>query len=149
MAETPTPSGEDKEKIADADLLFGGEEPVESSRATGPVSGPAGGDIGDGYDVAGADEPEPDAPPRPVPPPIPPAPPRARPRRGRPSGPTRPRAEPSQAVDQVWTRGAEWGASLALARRRGGSGSALLVYAALSAELYALAMFLMFVGGLT
>lgn len=107
------PSPDDEPKIADADLLFR-DDPRRKAPAEGPGAGVRPGAEEGGYDlVGGAAESDVD---EVVRPPVPPRPrPEERPRR--PAAPreeseaTRPR-KTAATVDQVWSRGAEWGPSL-------------------------------------
>jgi hypothetical protein len=66
----------------------------------------------------------------------------------RPAAAPSPRLEPSEAVEQVWSRGAEWGGTLALLAVVAG-GLFVLLYATVSSELYALAFLILLAGGLT
>jgi hypothetical protein len=101
----PDPRPESDPDIADASLLFGGPE---ASKAGPSPSAPA--DAGPGYAVEGP-EPEADSP---AAPPIPPIPRAERPRPASKSelAPRRAKRAPSSGVDQLWTRGAEWGTDL-------------------------------------
>jgi hypothetical protein len=111
MAKTPQPPrGDDDPEMADAAFLFQDEAPRRPSVSPPPASQPpAPHDAGD-YGLAG-DEPvqeeaEP-VPPVPIPQPVP---------RTKPTAERKAKAEPARAarVDQVWSRGAEWGSTLLL-----------------------------------
>lgn len=109
-------------EIADAASLFHDETPGRpaSTQPRRAVSS----EPGDVFDVVGADEPdaEPVPPPRPVPRPAP----RARPSPKQDKAVSARRAaEEAARVDQVWSRGAEWGSTLVLLAIAG------LVFAAL------------------
>ena len=100
----PDPRPESDPEIADASLLFGGSEAPDAER-----SGPTPTDPG-GYAVEGP-EPGPEAVP------VAPIPPVERPRPRPPakseSAAKRTKRAPSSGVDELWSRGAEWGADLA------------------------------------
>jgi hypothetical protein len=140
----PRPSGEPPE-IADADLLFREEtpRPASPSRQPSEHSASASGDV---FDLEGGDpgsDEESSAPPRA---PIPSASPRPSPST---AAERRPRqnagAEPEARVDEVWTRGAEWGPTLILLAVVGAV-VLLLFYLALGASL-TLAFLVLLVGG--
>ncbi len=101
----PDPRPESEPEIADASLLFGGAEAPKGQAAP---SSPVG--AGPGYAVEGP-EPEVEAP---AEPPIPPIPRAERPRAvsKAETAPRRAKRAPSSGVDQLWTRGAEWGTDL-------------------------------------
>ncbi|HEY2159319.1 MAG TPA: hypothetical protein VGH33_27075, partial [Isosphaeraceae bacterium] len=101
----PDPRPDSEPEIADASLLFGGPE---APKGEGSPASPA--DTGPGYAVEGP-EPEADSP---AAPPIPPIPRAERPRpASKPEpAPRRARRAPSSGVDQLWSRGAEWGTDL-------------------------------------
>ena len=103
MPRQPLPP-DDQSKAADASFLFGDEAPAAKSR---PERSPRPGPIEGGYDLEGGDPIEDEAPP------VPRAP--IAPRTAKPK--TKPKDEPSRPaeearVDELWTRGAEWGPSL-------------------------------------
>jgi len=146
----PAPDSDADE--AAAEWLFR-DEPKPADRPKPPAAAPAG----ESFDLADAPDPAPrrapapsfdlddepaDEPPR--------AAKAARPERSRPTPPReRPaarRREGASAVDEVWTRGAEWGGSIAAV-----VGWALVVLFALwlclSSELYAAALVALAVGG--
>ncbi len=142
MAETPmSPGSDDEANIADAHLLFHDES---AGPARAADAGPAAGrDVGGTYEVEEVEDP----PARPPSGSIPSAPPRPKPR-PKPERRAGPALEPSEAVEQVWSRGAEWGGTLAL----------LAVVAvvlgpmisvAMTQERFGLAVFLLLVGGAT
>ena len=130
------PASDDEPVIGDAELLFrdapAPREEAPRTAAPDPRSDGA-------YDVEGADDPEPEAPS-----PAPPTVVSARPERPKPA---RMSLEPSAAVEQVWSRWAEWGTTLTLLAAAGAM-LLLLLYFALAAEAYGLAMFLLFAGGI-
>jgi hypothetical protein len=101
----PDPRPESEPEIADASLLFGQSEAAKDQASP---SSPA--DAGPGYAVEGP-EAEVDSP---ATPPIPPIPRAERPRPASKAEPTarRARRAPSSGVDQLWSRGAEWGTDL-------------------------------------
>lgn len=122
-------------EIADAARLFD-EGPAPAADA--PKAEPTAASAEEGYDVQETDEPAP--PPRQAFVAPEPAPRKAAAR------PERMTLEPSQAVEQVWSRWAEWGASLSVLT----AASAfllLLIYFALEAEAYVVAAVLFFAGG--
>src|SRR5579883_2632322 len=112
MAESPIrPKRKDEPEIADAGLLFRDDAPKAKPEAAPIEPVPS---AGDDYGLVGG-EPETaedeSAPIPPVPPPV------ARPKptakieeESRP----RPKLDPADAVEQVWSRGAEWGGTLGL-----------------------------------
>ena len=105
----PDPNPDADPEIADASLLFG-EAPASSPGEPPPSTAPA--EEG-GYDVEAFDPvrtlPASAIPPLPTPPPIASRPKAAPARTSKP-----PKRPASSGVDQVWSRGAEWGESLAL-----------------------------------
>ena len=114
----PAPGGDDDPQIADADLLFG-DEPAKRPEPKAPRSSPEV-SAGDDYDLEERVEPVPkkkvasflDEEPvaRPV---VPPETPRSRTREEpEPDRRSRTQPEDSGTVEQVWTRGAEWGRNL-------------------------------------
>lgn len=131
----PTPKKPESKdaEIAAADWLLEDSTPTESARPGAHVILPTG---DEGFDLAGPPSDSGDAPPAVEPP-------RAIPVRER----TRAALPPTPAVEQVWSRGAEWGASLL----RLGAWAALvlwLLYVGIGAEAYSLAAILFAVGGL-
>jgi hypothetical protein len=154
------PPGDNEKKIADANWLMGENPraaPKSRPRAAPP---PAGRPVDDdhSYDLAGGDNDlfttaEPEAPPSPIPVP---APPSASPKPPRPTKPkdewdvtdapaAEYRDEDESAVDQVWSRSAEWGTHLFWV---GLAAAAVVfaVYKALTATQFLLA-FLILAGG--
>lgn len=143
MAQPPqTPRGDDDPEMADAAFLFQDEAPRRPSGAPPPAHQTPSGSGGGDYDLAG-DEPEEDAAP------VPPVPlPQPAPRRPKPEAERRETAKPARTarVDEVWSRGAEWGSTLVLL------GIVLLViggllYLNLSAEKIGLLAVILLVGG--
>ncbi|MGE3822342.1 MAG: hypothetical protein AB7I30_23255 [Isosphaeraceae bacterium] len=154
MDDSPTRKAHDDDEppaIADAAALFD-DEAKATPRPQAPRPSATSG--GDAYDLLeGGDDPAPAAKPAPAPPPPSSSssstgrPPVAGRERGGPPPVTRARRDPDEAVDQVWTRGAEWGPNLVVIV----AASAFvlfLVYSALSAEQYGLAFLLLVLGGL-
>jgi hypothetical protein len=127
-------------EIADAESLFR-DAPAPRPAPQPPRPAPAG-DAGH-YEVEERAEPAPTAW---VPPPgddartVPASAPR-------PAVTSSPRLEPSEAVEQVWSRGAEWGGTLGLLAVVA-VGLFVLLYATVSSELYALALLILLAGGL-
>ncbi|MDR3636391.1 MAG: hypothetical protein P4L84_21490 [Isosphaeraceae bacterium] len=130
------PAPDDEAKIADAELLFTDapvpRQAVPRPETPGPASDAA-------YDIQESDQPEPVARPPIVPP--------TRAEKAAPSRPGRMTLEPSVAVEQVWTRWAEWGTTLTILVAAAAF-LVLLLYFALSFEAHGFAVFLLFAGGL-
>ena len=139
----PSPDDADAPEIADASALFR-DPPAPQTPPKAPRPGAAD-DLGQ-YEVEDGDEPPRAAPTSPFYPDEPRAAsaPKDRPRA---SAASRSRLEPSEAVEQVWTRGAEWGGTLALLIVAA-VGLLVLLYATLSIEMYGLAFLLLLGGGL-
>lgn len=140
--QSPSPDDADAPEIADASALFR-DTPAPQPPPKAPRPGAAD-DLGQ-YEVEDADEP-----PAASTPPFYSDEPRAASAPGdrpRTSSASRSRLEPSEAVEQVWTRGAEWGGTLALLIVAAG-GLLVLLYATLSIEWYGLAFLLLLGGGL-
>jgi HAMP domain-containing protein len=137
MPHDARPAPDEEPRTADAERLF------RDAAATPPTSPaePAAGASQGGYELQGADEPEPETVIRP--------PAAAPPTRERAAGPQgRPMTlEPSEAVEQTWSRWAEWGPTM-LQIAAGATLLALLLYFALGFEAYGLAVFVLFAGGL-
>ena len=114
MADNPKNSPKDEPEIADAASLFGNEpKPSRPGSTPKPSPAPASPAPGEGtYDLEGGEPEE-----APVVPPVPPpaAPARPRPKPGAEAEPReRKPSAPEGRVEQVWTRGAEWGSTIAL-----------------------------------
>jgi hypothetical protein len=141
MAEPPPPRpGDDDPEVADASWLAR-EEPGETRPPEPAV--PAGhGAPEESYDL----EPPAERGARPTVPPTPPPQP-ARPKAAEGAEARRPPSlEPSQAVEQVWSRSAEWGPTLVVLAGCG-LGVAALVYVMLSLEWFGLAVLSLLAGG--
>jgi hypothetical protein len=137
MGDRPAPNPDDfkARDIADAEALFG-ETPTTRDDSPPPIR--PGGEGESHYEVADVEEP----PVRPSLKIVPPEERRAqRPPQGMGGG-----LEPSQAVEQVWSRGAEWGGTLAKVGAVA-FGFLILVYLLLSSEQFGLA-FLVFVASM-
>src|SRR5947209_7091618 len=137
MAGPPSHPPEDEaKKIADADWLVSDKPKAKPRSAPGAPSRPTAADD-HSYDVIGGDD-EPSAPAAPVPPPVAPRKPKPKPKdEARPAEP----AGPPARVDEVWSRGAEWGGSL-VAVGAAAVGTGVLVYFALSSIRFFLAFLL-------
>ncbi len=140
MPDHPEPHPEESEpSIADAETLFGADaERPAQPRSTGIPSAIHG----ESYDVEEADEPA--EAPRAVF--LPPAPSPKAPRAADSPRPGRITLEPSDAVEQVWSRWAEWGATLGVLTL-GMLGLILLLALAWAMEAYPLAALIFFAGG--
>ncbi|WP_422930589.1 hypothetical protein [Singulisphaera sp. PoT] len=116
MGETPESSDKDQPDVADAGWLFeSAPSPPKETPKTSQESAP---DASDGYDLDLSDpvEVEPRKPSIPIPPPIPetgPSSSSADTSKARPEAKAKSKSSRAPAVvDQVWTRGAEWGSDL-------------------------------------
>jgi hypothetical protein len=122
-----SPSGDDPE-ISDADLLFRPQASRDEPKRPAP-STPRSDDV---FELEGGPPPEDEPLIRSAPKPE---------RRAKPAA-----AEPEARVDQVWSRAAEWGPSLALLAVVG-LGVLFLTYATFSVENLALPFFILLIGG--
>lgn len=152
MDNNPTRKNDDEPPaIADAAGLFGGDEPAPSLSTPSEEATPDPID-GDAYDLmdGGGDQeqaPSPAGQARPprVPPPLP--------TKGQPpkrSGPPpipKSRRDPDEAVQQVWTRSAEWGPTLVVVGLAS-AGVLILTYLLLSADQFGLAFLVLALGGI-
>lgn len=139
MAPMPNPTPPDDPGF---DALFG-DDPGQRPRR--PAPRPVVPPDDEGYDVAG-DDPEAADPPGTPAPPVPAPEARTAPsRKDRAASAREP--EPEPRVEQVWSRGAEWGASIALLGLVGAIVLGL-VYATFSVENLALPLAILVVGGL-
>lgn len=144
MASPPPPPPDDarEPEIADATSLF--RDPPASRAAPDTPLRPTA-PVEPGHYEIEAGEPPPRA--HPVADPTVPESRATGPDSARTGGPSKPRLEPSAAVDQVWTRGAEWGSTIAVLALAG-LGLFVLVYVTLALELYVVALLELLVGGL-
>lgn len=149
MAGPPPPRPEDDRNIADADWLMGEAKkpkPAPGSAPKGQGSKPpAAGPDDHSYDLIDAPEEAADAVTPPTPPvrPVAPAP---RPRKTKEDAPGPEDSGPTATVDQVWSRGAEWGGHMTVV----GIAAAIvgfLVYVTFSMGYYLPSFFLMGLGG--
>ncbi len=109
MAKSIPPSPDDDRKIADVGDLFRDESERPEQTKPQPVSPGGKSDLGS-YELGGDDLPEGEAPVPPIP--VDPPPATRRPKgEGRAE---RPATSSTARVDEVWSRGAEWGATLVL-----------------------------------
>ncbi len=130
----PPSGGDNAPEIADASSLFDGAPAQEAKPASPLASGK-----GDVFEVEERDERDP-------PPTVPKIPPLLLAGKTRPKKPPpKPKLEPSEAVEQVWSRGAEWGATLALLAVAS-LGLVVILYALVSIGWFSLA-FLVLLGG--
>lgn len=135
----PSPPDDEAPEIADAAALFRDDPAPRPSAAPSGPSDPA---AVDAYEVEGV----PDAPGE-VAPPVPVARPEAlRPKATAAASTARPARAPEEAVEQVWSRGAEWGGTLLLLTSAG-LGVGVVVYALLAVEQYGLAFLALLAGG--
>lgn len=143
MAGPSSPSPEDeKKKIADADWLLS-DTPKAKPKAAPTGASRTVADADHSYDVLpGHDEPSDAVEPPPVP--VPPV----TPRKPKPKAEAREPVEagPPASVDQVWSRGAEWGSSL-FSLGFAAVAFGVLIYIALSAGQFMLAFLLAGLGG--
>jgi hypothetical protein len=171
MAKSGTPPpGDSEKKIADANWLMG--ETPKSTPKPKPRPAPPGAsrpekvekadETPSGYDLVARDDDlftvdEPEAPPLPVPVPAPDAPEPQRKRKPDPKlesewdvtdadVPPREEEDEEAAVEEIWTRGAEWGTHLFWVGMAA-AGVAFLFYKAIVAVQFLLAFAILFVGG--
>lgn len=137
-SEPQTPADKEPE-VADASLYFRHEAASSEPPSRLAESTPATGESG--YDLQAPEARDRDPAPR--------APnvPQPRPTKNEPAKTERLALEPSQAVEEVWSRWGEWGASLALLVAASAL-LAVLLYFALGFEAYGLAVFLFLAGGI-
>jgi hypothetical protein len=138
----PAP-GDDAPEIADASSLF---RDAPAARPGPPPPSAVGPTSDDSYALVHPPEPEAAEPPTPAAAPARPRPTSARGEKDRASAAAlRPKRDPHEAVQQVWSRSAEWGGTLLLLAAAG-TGVIFLTYLLLSFEQYGLA-FLAFLFG--
>lgn len=133
------PEDRDASEIADAAALFGGT-PLEPPASPSPQVGVSG--AADVFEVEESTESSRDARPVSIAPNQPAAPGAKRER----SEAAKPRLEPSEAVEEVWSRAAEWGGSIALLAISA-VGLLVVLYATVSIEWYSLAFLILLAGG--
>jgi hypothetical protein len=144
MAGSPSQRPEDDRKIADADWLKDDVPKAKSKPTTAGSSRPVA-DADHSYDVLGKSSEHSDTE-EPPPPPVRSPPSASRKPSRRDDGPETEKAGPPATVDQVWSRGAEWGGHLtflAIAAAVVG----LLIYVVFSLGLYFVAFLLIGLGG--
>lgn len=123
MAKSPQMPDRDDPPIADASALFGDDAPARPAQSGRSAPAPTD----DVFEIEGGDLPASEV----APPPLPTA---SRPRRGSAEErKTKRSADEAARVEQVWSRGAEWGPSIVLLAVVGLIG-AVLVYATFSAD---------------
>ena len=157
----PPPSGDDPKKIADADWLMresakSNPKPKPKQEPAPPAPARALDEDDHSYDLAAGDDElftvdDPQSPP--VPPPVVPKEPRwAKPKdewevTDSDVPDHEEEDEDDSGVDQIWTRGAEWGSHLFWVGMAAAS-VVFVVYRAIDATYFKLAFFLLFVGGI-
>lgn len=144
VGSSPSPSGDDEKKIADADFLFN-ETPKKKPRPAAPrATGRPSAELEEGYDIVEGFDETSDAG-EPPPPPVRAEPPR--PKKPRDAAAESRPAEPTATVDEVWSRGAEWGGSLMLVAIAAAA-IGVLAYIALAIGQLLLAFLVVVLGGL-
>jgi hypothetical protein len=145
MDEPPLPAREKPAPdIADAESLFR-DAPAPTPKPEVPKPDAGGGASGELYEVAERAESEIGPAPSPASTFVP-AEPKVRKPAGHTAAETGRGLEPSEAVDQVWSRSAEWGGTLVVLALAA-LGVLVLIYIALSVEQYGLAFLLLLLGG--